>query len=117
MLQSPGDGEWLFYFLLCLYGYQGLSRCYPVVEAIAGALLSMAMRNGYMSSRVARRILTKLKEKSLGRVPREIRAPFVADFDLAMSDPSAASAEKLAGMFEENALMVDYTNVFDTDGA
>ncbi|KAK7421280.1 hypothetical protein QQZ08_009996 [Neonectria magnoliae] len=117
VLQSPDDGEWLFYFLLCLYGYQGLRRCYPVVEAIAGALLSMAMRNGHMSSRVARRIMTELKGKSLRRVPREIRAPFMADLDLAMSDPSAATAEKLAGMFEENALMVDFTNVFDTYGA
>ncbi|KPM38786.1 hypothetical protein AK830_g7762 [Neonectria ditissima] len=114
VLQSPNDSEWLFYFLLCLYGYQGLGRYYPVVEAIAGALLSMAMRNGHMSSHVARRILTELKEKSLVRVQGEIRAPFMADLDLAMSDPGAASAENLAGMFEENALMMDYTNMFDS---
>ncbi|KAF7554034.1 hypothetical protein G7Z17_g3247 [Cylindrodendrum hubeiense] len=116
VLQDPGDGDWLFYFLLCIYGYETLGRCYPVVEAIMGALLSMAIRNGHMTSDSAREIWAELKSKGPRRAPQVIHATFMADLELAMDDPSAATVENLAGMLEENALMDQYTNFFEMDG-
>lgn len=117
VLQGPDNDHWLFYFILCIYGYQGVSRCYHVVEAIIGALLSMAMRSGHMSSDSARDLWAELKDRGPKRVRQEIHATFMADLDLAMLDPSAATVEILAGMFEENALMDQYMNLFEMTDA
>ncbi|KAH7157455.1 N-terminal fungal transcription regulatory domain-containing protein [Dactylonectria estremocensis] len=113
VLRGPDDDHWLFYFLLCIYGYQTLGRRYPVGLAIVRALLSMAMRNGYMSSKSAREIWSEMSGKCPRRVPQQIHASLMADLDLAMSKPNAATVEKLAEAFEENALVDQYTNLFD----
>ncbi|KAH7175468.1 N-terminal fungal transcription regulatory domain-containing protein [Dactylonectria macrodidyma] len=112
-LRGQDDDHWLFYFLLCIYGYQTLGRSYPVGLAIVRALLSMAMRNGYMSSESARDIWAEINGQCPRHAPQQIHATLVADLDLAMSDPNAASVERLADAFEENALVDQYTNLFD----
>ncbi|KAH7113394.1 hypothetical protein EDB81DRAFT_670364, partial [Dactylonectria macrodidyma] len=103
VLRGPDDDHWLFYFLLCIYGYEALGRCYPIGLVIARALLSMAMRSGYMS---------EMDGKRPWRVPHQIHAIFMADLDLAMFEPGAATVENLAGVFEENALVGQSTNLF-----
>ncbi|KAF3060868.1 hypothetical protein CFAM422_010936 [Trichoderma lentiforme] len=45
----------------------------------------------------------------------DIRATFMADLDLAASDPGSATVEKQAGDFEHNAMLRDYTNILDED--
>lgn len=113
ILRTKGDNDRLFYFLLCLYGYEGLRPSYRVAEAVAGGLLSMAMRNGDISSDEARRVLADLQERGQELDSSEIRATFMVDLDLAMSDPGAATAEMLAHSFQDIAMMMDFTTVFE----
>lgn len=102
-----------FYLLLCLYGYERLQPSYRVVKAIAKGLLSMALHNGAITGDAARRILADLQNKAQEPVSGVIRANFMLDLDLALLEPEAATAETLAETFEENAMMIDYTNVLD----
>lgn len=111
MLHSTGTEDWLIYFLVCLYGYEGLRKSFRVAEVIAKGLLSMAMRNGDMTGEHARRILAELQTHGLQEhLKEEIRATFMLDLDMAMSKHGGATAEELAGDFEDNALMMDFTN-------
>ncbi|KAM3538615.1 hypothetical protein ARSEF1564_008462 [Beauveria bassiana] len=117
VLRSRGEG-WLSYFLLCLYGYQSLWTSYPIVKPIARGLLSMAMRRGGISSDKARQILVDLGNNCPEALHHgEIRATFMLDLDLAMSDPNAAKAEAQAEAFEDTAMVVDYTNAFSSQEA
>ncbi|KAL6405524.1 N-terminal fungal transcription regulatory domain-containing protein [Ilyonectria robusta] len=72
----------------------------------------MAMRSDYMSSESARDVWAEMDGKRPWRVPHQIHATFMADLDLAMFEPGAATVENLAGVFEENALVGQYTNLF-----
>ncbi|KAK5990592.1 Nitrogen assimilation transcription factor nit-4-like protein [Cladobotryum mycophilum] len=116
VLRRTDEESWYFYFLLCVYGYEGLRRSWRVTEAITRGLLSMALRNGDISSETARHILKDVEENTKGPAassPSEIRATFMVDLDLAWSDPGSATVEKLAENFEENVAFRDYTNIFD----
>jgi hypothetical protein len=114
VLRSRGEG-WLFYFRLCLYGYQSLGASYPIVKPIARGLLSMAMRRGGISSDKARQILVDLGNNCPEPLLHgEIRATFMLDLDLAMSDPNAAKAEAQAEAFEDTAMIADYTTAFSS---
>ncbi|PNP52481.1 hypothetical protein THARTR1_06949 [Trichoderma harzianum] len=113
LLRTKGESDWLFYFLLCLYGYEGLRPSYRVAEAVAGGLLSMAMRSGDISSDEARQVMAHLQERGQELDSSEIRATFMVDLDLAMSDPGAATAETLAYSFDDTAMMMDYTTIFE----
>lgn len=116
MLQSTDAEDWLVYFLVCLYGYEGLRKSFRVAEVIVKGLLSMALRNGDMSGGHARRILAELQKNGLhDQVREEIRATFMVDLNLAMSQPGEATAEQLAGTFEDNALIMELTNVFEME--
>lgn len=113
VLQEKDSEGLLFFFLLCVYGYERLRRSWRVTESITAGLLSMIMRRGDISGDMARKIMSDLKQKSLGQMPGKIRATFMVDLDLAMSDPSSATAENLASNFEDNAMFGELTNVFD----
>lgn len=116
MLQQTDKEDWLIYLLLCLYGYEGLGKSFRVAEAMARGLLSMAMRNGHLSGDHSRRIMADFQRRKLwDHVKGEIRATCMLDLDLAMSQPYAATAEKLAGDFEENLTLATYTNLFDVE--
>lgn len=75
----------------------------------------MALRKGGITSGTARRILEDLQSDSFLKKFGEIRATFMADLDLAASDPGSATVEKQAEDFEHNAMLRDYTNILDAD--
>lgn len=104
MLERPRDPDWHTYFLLCIYGYENLRRPYLISEALAKSLLAMTLRKTDMSGEEARRILAEIEQGGLERVQEEIRAPFMGDLELALRDPTNASVEMTARLFEEMAL-------------
>lgn len=114
LLHDSKEEGWFSYFLLCVYGYERLRRSWRVTEAVAKALLAMSLRNGDISSQMARHILQDLERKKLSEMPERIRAPFPVDLDLALSDPKSAMAENLADKFEYTAMLGDYTHEFDS---
>jgi hypothetical protein len=114
MLRKTEQKDWLLYFTLCLYGYESLCKSFRVTDTIGKGLLSMAMRNGSLSSEHARRIMDEFQEGRLwNHLKEEIRATCMVDLDLAMSDPTSATAEVLAGDFDDNAMIQDYTRIFE----
>jgi hypothetical protein len=116
MLHSNDENR-LTYFLICLYSYEGLSQSFRITEAIVRALLSMALQNGVITAVLARRVLRDLhKSAPRGHDCEEmIRAPFIADLDQAISAPESATVESYAANYEENAMVRDYTSLFDVD--
>jgi hypothetical protein len=118
MLQNTEQKDWLLYFLLCLYGYESLCKSFRVTEAIGKSLLSMAMRNGRLSSDHARRVMAEFKRRKLWiHLKKEIRATCMGDLDLAMSDPPAATVETLAADFDDNAMIQDYTRFYEVNNS
>lgn len=116
MLRSK-DEDRLEYFLICLYSFQGLRQCFRVSEAIAKALLSMAMQHGDISGALAGTILTDLRARAPGGEEGGgkggIEAPFMPNSGLAMSDPNSATVEQLAAQFDESFWVTRYTDLFD----
>lgn len=110
-LQDTSDPEWKFYLLLCIYGYESLRRSYHLAEVTGRALLSMTLRNGDISSNEARYFLQEMKDRGLSQPSGDIRATFMADLDLAMTDPDEAKVERLAQRFEDLALFQEFTNI------
>ena len=102
-----------FDLLSCIYAYESLARSWRVAAVIAKGLLSLAMQKSEMSSRTARRILHDLENGRLDQFSGEIRATFMADLNLALSNPSSATVEHLAKQFEANVLLKEYTTVLD----
>ncbi|KAK1237058.1 hypothetical protein MKX07_000480 [Trichoderma sp. CBMAI-0711] len=117
LLTGPKDNDWFFYFLICVYGYERLSRSWRVTTSISRALLSMALRKGGITSTTARTILKDLGPDDFRKKYGEIRATFMADLDMAEEDPSNATVERQAEDFEHNAMLRDYTNILDADEA
>ncbi|RYP28182.1 hypothetical protein DL767_007330 [Monosporascus sp. MG133] len=112
MLQDTSDPEWRLYFLLCIYGYEGLCRPYRISELIAQGLLSMTLRDTNMSGSEARKIMKDLKESGLDYVKKnmeeEVRATFMLDLTLALSDPVGATVENLAKEFDTFAVFQEF---------
>lgn len=80
------------------------------------ALLSMAMQQGIITGTLARRVLADLKAQAPeGEQGEMIRAPFMANLELAMSDPELATVEQLAKQFDESIDIGDYTILFDQE--
>lgn len=106
------DTDWQVYFLLCIYGYESLNRPFRVSEAIGTSLLTMTLRNSDITIEEARGLLMELKERGLTQLQSEgtIRATFMGDLELAMSDPEAARVENLANSFEDMALFREFVN-------
>ena len=82
-------------------------------EAIVAGLLSMKVVHGGMSSAVARRILEDVRKRSASTGTANIRATFMVDLDLSLSEPTLATAEALASSFEDNMRIKDLTTIFD----
>ncbi|KAK8102802.1 hypothetical protein PG984_015948 [Apiospora sp. TS-2023a] len=106
------DADWRVYFLLCIYGYESLNRPFRVSEAIGTSLLTMTLRNSDITIGEARGLLMELKERGLAQLQSEgtIRATFMGDLELAMSDPEAARVENLANSFEDMVLFREFVN-------
>jgi hypothetical protein len=105
--------DWYSYLLLCLYGYQRLSRSWRVAEAISKGLLSMALRNGDISGNAARHILLDFENRNPDRISGGIRATFMVDLHRALLEPSVSTVECLADQFEDNLMLREYTTFFD----
>ncbi|RYO90667.1 hypothetical protein DL766_002864 [Monosporascus sp. MC13-8B] len=112
MLRDTSDPEWRLYFLLCIYGYESLSRPYRISEVIAQGLLSMTLRDTNMSASEARKIMEDLHECGLDHVKKnmeeEVRATFALDLTLALSDPAGATVENMAKEFDSFATFQDF---------
>lgn len=118
VLYQPKKEDWFFYFLLCIYGYERLQPCWRVSKAISTALLSLALRKGDISTQTARRVLNDIEHNAgPDTFPQDesVRATFMADLDLARSNPRDATVEKLAEEFAQNIMLQEYTNVLDGD--
>ncbi|KAM0515952.1 hypothetical protein ACHAPS_008855 [Verticillium nonalfalfae] len=114
VLKDTGDPEWRFYFLHCVYGYESLRKSYRLAEAIGRALLAMTLRNGDITGLEARTILQQLKQRGLDHPSGDIRATFMGDLELAMTNPGEAKVETLAGQFEDVALFQEFIDMEST---
>lgn len=114
MLKNTTDPEWHLYLLLCIYGYESLSRPYRISETIVQGILSMTMRESHMTGTEANRIINEIRQGRLENVKNdiehEIRAKFMGDMELALEDPEAARVENLAAQFDYLALFQDFLN-------
>jgi polyhydroxyalkanoate synthesis regulator phasin len=79
------------------------------MSAVVGqSLLTMALRDGNISSSEAREIVKQLKRRRLSPQRSDVRATFMADLNLAMTDTEAAKVENLAAKFEEIAFFREF---------
>ncbi|KAK1494298.1 hypothetical protein CCUS01_13713 [Colletotrichum cuscutae] len=116
VLHDTHDPEWRFYFLACIYAYEGLRKSYRVAELISRALLTMALRGGCMTVSEANTLEVQMTEAGGGLLKdNDVRATFMVDLDLAMSNPEAARVEVLAKRFNEIVLFRDLTTVDDEE--
>ncbi|KJZ68893.1 hypothetical protein HIM_11715 [Hirsutella minnesotensis 3608] len=88
LLETMKEENWQSYLLLCLYGYERLSRSWRVARAITKGLLSMALRRGGISSGVAIRVLNALGHSSSDQLLGGIRATFMLDLARARVEPT-----------------------------
>ena len=112
ILNSAKEGNWYSDLLVCIYAYESLGRSWRVSDSIAKGLLTLAMQKSDIPSLTARRILSDI-EKDPDRIPQPIRATFMGDLNLALSDPGRASMEHLATIFEDSVALKDYTTILD----
>ncbi|KZL78030.1 N-terminal fungal transcription regulatory domain-containing protein (zinc finger protein) [Colletotrichum tofieldiae] len=115
VLHETQDPEWRFYFLTCIYGYEGLRKSYRIAEVITRGLLTMTLRDGDISGKEARHLLKQIREAEKSHAKEDVRATFMVDLDLAMTDPDAARVENLAERFEDIALFREFTTVDDDE--
>lgn len=109
-LKDQDDVNWRLYFFLCVRCWQELYVSYPIFSDILHAYLSMALRNGMLTTREAKTISSELKRRGSHHTDaRKSTTNFLADFDLALSQPEEAAAHALAERFDELALFVELT--------
>ncbi|EXK25622.1 hypothetical protein FOMG_17723 [Fusarium oxysporum f. sp. melonis 26406] len=101
---------WRFYLFFCIQCYGRLRQSHRFAEAIGRSLISMALQKGGLSANEARRIMQQFEEERLSKPSEDIRATFIADLNLAMTDPQEASVESLAYRFEDIALFREFIN-------
>ncbi|KAJ8120390.1 hypothetical protein ONZ43_g2890 [Nemania bipapillata] len=113
------DPQWRLYLLLCVYAYERLNRAYRISEVITQGLLSMTMRDTNMSGSEAYKIMEELKARGLVDVDEdleeEIRATFMVDLSLALTNPEAAKAENMANEFADLATFQDLIDLDPMD--
>ncbi|KAM5381974.1 hypothetical protein ACJZ2D_002762 [Fusarium nematophilum] len=110
ILGDTKDPAWRFYLLFCIQCYGHLRQSYRFAEAIGRSLLSMTLQRGALSPSEARRMMEQFEENRQSSPSDDIRATFMADLNLAMTDPKEASVERLALRFEDIALFQEFTN-------
>ncbi|KAJ3457933.1 hypothetical protein MRS44_012042 [Fusarium solani] len=110
ILDDTTDPAWRFYLSFCMQCYVTLQQPYRFTEAIGRSLLSMTLQKGHLSPTEARQMMKQFEQDLSSRPPDDIRATFMADLNLAMTDPEKASVESLADRFEDIALFQEYTN-------
>ncbi|KAH6871684.1 hypothetical protein B0T10DRAFT_417034, partial [Thelonectria olida] len=114
ILGDTKDPTWRFYLLFCIRCYGHLRQAYRFAEAIGRSLLSMTLQQGDLSASEARHLMQQFEENWLSSSSEDIRATFMADLNLAMTDPEEATVERLADRFEDIALFREFTNQEDS---
>ncbi|KAI1655065.1 hypothetical protein F4813DRAFT_382260 [Daldinia decipiens] len=107
-LRNP---ECWFYFMLCMTGYENIiDGSFQVAEVTMLGLLSMALRNGFLSAPEANTILNDMR-KIGQRYDSQftVRASFMVDLELAMTNPREAQVQTLASAFHELAIFREFT--------
>jgi hypothetical protein len=104
MFQNGKDPLRQSYLLFSIQCYKSLRGSYRFAEAAGRSLLSMALQNRGISAGEARHFMRQFEEKRLDQTTDDIRATFMVDLNLAMTDPDGASVETLADKFEYIAL-------------
>ncbi|KAI0554357.1 hypothetical protein F4679DRAFT_597404 [Xylaria curta] len=94
------DPNWRLYLLLCIYGYERLRRPYRIAEVVTQGLLTVTMSDTNTSWEEACKIMEELKGRGLVDVrddlENKIRATFMSDLSLELTEAEAVSAENLA---------------------
>lgn len=104
------DPDSLAYFLLCISCYRDLFTSFRVVYSIVKGLLSMARRKGAISDLTARLEFEQLENNGKHHTALDnIRATFVVDLELALTDTRAAQVEALAKDFDAMAIFDELT--------
>ncbi|XXH05172.1 hypothetical protein Hte_011597 [Hypoxylon texense] len=83
---------------------------FQVVEVTMLGLLSMSLRNGFLSSPEANTVLNYMR--TIGRrydAQFTVRASFMVDLELAMTNPKEAQVQTLAEAFHELAIFREFT--------
>lgn len=114
ILGNTKDPAWRFYLFFCVESYGELRRSFRFAETIGRSILSMALQQGDLSADEARRLMVQFEENRLTSPSEDIRATFMADLNLAMTDPEEASVESLSDRFEDIALFREFTNAGDS---
>ncbi|KAG5759330.1 hypothetical protein H9Q72_012538 [Fusarium xylarioides] len=114
ILGDTKDPAWRFYLFFCVESYGELRRAFRFAETIGRSILSMALQQGDLSTDEARRLMVQFEENRLTSPSEDIRATFMADLNLAMTDPEEASVESLSDRFEDIALFREFTNAGDS---
>jgi hypothetical protein len=114
ILGDTKDPAWRFYLFFCVESYGELRRAFRFAETIGRSILSMALQQGDLSADEARRLMVQFEENRLTSPSEDIRATFMADLNLAMTDPEEASVESLSDRFEDIALFREFTNAGDS---
>ncbi|EWG35978.1 hypothetical protein FVEG_00157 [Fusarium verticillioides 7600] len=96
-----------FYFLLCIRYWQHLYVGYPIFGGIAQAFLTMAINNGLITNREAKRLMAEVKAQG-GHHDEGISTSLIVDFDLAMTNRDEADVQAVAQKFEEVALFDEF---------
>lgn len=115
ILNGERTQNWYSDLLLCICAYESLSRSWRIAAPIAKSLLTLAMQKSNMPSGTARHILNDLEKEHQNPILGDIRATFMADLDLAQSDPSSATVEHLAKQLEDNMLLSDFTTFLEEE--
>lgn len=115
ILNDERELNWYHDLLLCVYAYQSLGRAWRVATCISKGLLCLALQKSDLSARAAVSILRDLERGGMKELTGDVRATFMADLNLALSDPKGASMEHLAREFKDNVWMKDLTTLFDQD--
>ncbi|KAJ4005180.1 hypothetical protein NW766_011328 [Fusarium irregulare] len=110
ILGDTRDPSWRFYLFFCVQAYGELRRSFRFAETSGRSILSMTLQQGDISAEEARKLMEQFEENRLSKPSDDIRATFMADLNLAMTDPEGASVESLSDKFEEIALFQEFTN-------
>ncbi|KAF5628904.1 conidial development fluffy [Fusarium sp. NRRL 52700] len=99
-----------FYFLLCVRYWQHLYVGYPLFGDVAQAFLTMAINNGLITNREAKRLMAELKGQGEhhGLEDAGISTSLIVDFDLALTNKEEANVQAVAQKFEEVALFDEF---------
>ncbi|KAF4341829.1 nitrogen assimilation transcription factor nit-4 [Fusarium beomiforme] len=114
ILGDTKDPAWRFYLFFCVQTYGELRRSFRFAETIGRSILSMTLQRGDLSAEEARKLMVQFEENRLSSPSEDIRATFMADLNLAMTDPEEASVESLSDKFEDIALFREFTNAGDS---